>query len=236
MNDAVKLIGGIGLGAGLMYILDPDRGERRRSLIRDKAVKAYNSTGDAIGKTTRDLSNRASGLVAEAESIFIRDEAEISDKTLEARVRSKLGRCCSHPRAITVTADRGTIRLEGPVLSDEAEAIISAIEGVPGVRQLENQLEVHTLPDIPALQNGRTRQGERFELLQRNWSPAARLLVGAAGSALAIYGAQRRDLLGATLGTVGLGLITRGVTNANLMNPGEGDGQNITGGQGNQGQ
>ena len=36
MNKGVALIGGVGLGAALMYIFDPDRGGRRRALIRDK--------------------------------------------------------------------------------------------------------------------------------------------------------------------------------------------------------
>jgi hypothetical protein len=48
--------------------------------------------------------------------------------------------------------------------------------------------------------------------MEENWSPAARLIVGAAGSAQAVYGAGRRDALGFALGAVGLGLLARGVT------------------------
>ena len=35
MNKAVAFDRGAGLGAALMYIFDPDRGERRRALISD---------------------------------------------------------------------------------------------------------------------------------------------------------------------------------------------------------
>ncbi len=59
------LLVGIGIGAGLMYLLDPERGRKRRALLRDKAVALSNDASDAIGKTSRDLGNRAQGVVAE---------------------------------------------------------------------------------------------------------------------------------------------------------------------------
>jgi uncharacterized membrane protein len=46
----------------------------------------------------------------------------------------------------------------------------------------------------------------------KRWSPSARLLVGAAGGGLALYGAARRDRVGAALGSLGLGLLVRGLT------------------------
>ena len=61
----LMLLGGVALGAGLMYILDPDQGRRRRALLRDKLVSASNKASDAAGKTSRDLSNRAQGVIAE---------------------------------------------------------------------------------------------------------------------------------------------------------------------------
>ncbi len=38
MNRQLSLLGGIGLGAALMYMVDPDRGKRRRALVRDKLL------------------------------------------------------------------------------------------------------------------------------------------------------------------------------------------------------
>ena len=63
-------LGGVALGAGLMFILDPDRGRRRRAVARDKVTSAVNKTGEVIGKKSRDLKNRAQGVVAEASSLF----------------------------------------------------------------------------------------------------------------------------------------------------------------------
>jgi hypothetical protein len=53
------------MGATLMYFFDPQQGGRRRALLRDKMVKYSNDTADVLGKTSRDLRNRAQGLVAE---------------------------------------------------------------------------------------------------------------------------------------------------------------------------
>src|SRR2546423_7524759 len=114
MNRGLTLIGGIGLGAGLMYVLDPDRGRRRRALVRDKVARVINKTRDATGKTLRDTRHRARGLVAGARSLLKREQ--VSDEVLIERVRSKMGRVVSHPHSIGVTADRGRVTLRGPIL------------------------------------------------------------------------------------------------------------------------
>jgi uncharacterized membrane protein len=71
--------------------------------------------------------------------------------------------------------------------------------------------------DIPNLQGGRARGGARFELRQRNWAPATRLLAALTGGALMGLCLRRRDALGAAAGTLGfglgLGLLIRGATN-----------------------
>ena len=60
------LLAGVALGAGLMYLLDPERGRTRRKLLGDKLVAWTNDLSDAAGATARDLRNRAKGVVAEA--------------------------------------------------------------------------------------------------------------------------------------------------------------------------
>jgi hypothetical protein len=59
-------LGGVAVGAALMYVFDPDRGRRRRALARDKAIHAARVASDTVGSTSRDLSNRARGVAAEA--------------------------------------------------------------------------------------------------------------------------------------------------------------------------
>ena len=51
MKQGAALIGGAELGAGVMYLLDPDRGKRRRALVRDQAVRSVRKTRDAVDAT-----------------------------------------------------------------------------------------------------------------------------------------------------------------------------------------
>jgi uncharacterized membrane protein len=212
MDKNLRVLGGMGVGAGLMYLFDPDRGARRRSLAHDKVVSYVHRSGEAIGKTSRDLTNRTRGVVASARSRFHSEEPV--DQALEGRVRAKLGRFVSHPHAIDVRAEAGRVTLAGPILADEVSGLLRAVSKVPGVLEVDDQLELHEDADaMPALQGGVRRPGETFELRQEHWSPAARLLVGAAGGGLAVFGARRRDALGATLSGLGLAMLARGITN-----------------------
>ena len=229
MNKGLTFGAGLGLGTGLMYLLDPDRGRRRRALLRDKGAWAVRKTGDCIEVTAHDVRNRTQGLVNDIQSRF--SSEPVHDSKLVERVRSKLGRVVSHPGAVEVSVQNGRVTLSGPILVEEIPGLLACVNSVQGVNQVVNHLEAQEHADNhPALQGGRERQGNRFEFFQENWSPAARLLAGAAGASLAAYGGMRRDALGAGLGTAGLLLLTRGITNTGFkrlagFGGNEGDGQ-----------
>jgi hypothetical protein len=57
-TKAFSLVGGASLGAGLMFFLDPDRGKRRRALMRDQGVRWSRKTREFAGSTSRDVQNR----------------------------------------------------------------------------------------------------------------------------------------------------------------------------------
>jgi hypothetical protein len=217
MRIIANLIASAGLGAGLMYLLDPYGGRRRRSLIRDKAVHGVHTTGDAAGKVSRDMKNRAKGVA----SLFKRADAkkEVSDSVLVDRVRSELGGVVGHPGSIHVEASNHRVRLSGVVLKRELKKLIKRVKSVRGVREIEHDLEVHDEPgNVPGLQGEPAvpLAGERFELMQENWSPAARLVTGLAGGALAVYGLTYRGIAGKTAIAAGLPLLTRAATNMPL--------------------
>jgi gas vesicle protein len=60
------VVGALALGAGLMFLLDPTQGRRRRALIRDKAVSYTNEATRYAQSTGRHLSNKAQGLAHRA--------------------------------------------------------------------------------------------------------------------------------------------------------------------------
>jgi hypothetical protein len=151
-ETGLALLGGLGLGALLMYVLDPERGARRRALARDKAVRLYNRTSDRVGARSRDLRNRTKGAAAKTRSLLQSDDI-VSDDVLAERVRSRIGRSVSHPGALDVSARGGRIRLAGPVLEREVEDLIDTVRSTPGVAEVEDLLEVHEHADaVPALQ------------------------------------------------------------------------------------
>jgi hypothetical protein len=150
---------GLSLGAGLMYFLDPDRGGRRRALVRDKLARARRVGGDAVGAASRDFAHRATGAAARLRGVLQR-ETVVDDSVLVERVRATLGRVVSHPHAIRVEASGDNVTLRGPVLRAEVEPLLKAVRRVPGVRQVISELEEHEQPgNIPALQGGSARPG-----------------------------------------------------------------------------
>jgi uncharacterized membrane protein len=216
MQDRGAVLTGLGLGVGLMYFLDPERGRRRRALARDRLTHAARVGGDAVGATGRDVAHRTSGAGARLRRLVNRD-SRADDRVLVERVRAQLGRLVSHPHAIRVDASDGIVTLRGPILEAEVPRLLSAVERIRGVRSVTSELEGHKQAgNVPALQGGSTPAGLQLDIMQREWSPTTRLLAGTTGIALTGYGAARGDIPGAVLAAAGVGLTARAATNAEL--------------------
>jgi len=83
MKGPGKFITGLLIGAGLAYLLDPDRGARRRALARDKATDAGRKLAEELDASTRTLRNRVRGTAAELRA-RIRPEP-VDDEVLHDR-------------------------------------------------------------------------------------------------------------------------------------------------------
>lgn len=57
----------MGIGAGMMYLLDPELGEVRRSMLRDKLSGSMPKTSDAIHAKAEVIGSKASDLTARAD-------------------------------------------------------------------------------------------------------------------------------------------------------------------------
>lgn len=135
------LIGGAGLGATVMYLLDPDRGRRRRAMLRDKAIHGIRSTGDALGVFSRNVAHRSHGLFARSRSVFARERAP--DPILAERVRSRIGHVLPHAGSIDVAVREGRVILSGPIPGRDVRKLLACVSRVPGVTGIENELEAY---------------------------------------------------------------------------------------------
>ena len=144
MGRTRSFIIGTTLGIGAMYLLDPDRGRRRRALARDQLISALHTAGEATEGRQKDLRNRARGVVAET-AARVR-EREVDDVVLVERVRSAMGRLVGHAGAVDVSARDGTITLRGPVPRHELGPLVTGVAEVRGVQAVDNQLDVFDEP------------------------------------------------------------------------------------------
>jgi hypothetical protein len=206
MDRTLSVLVGVGAGAALMYFLDPMHGPRRRAGARDRVRSLRRDAAHFGGKAWRDLSNRSRGWQAETRR-WLQPTEPVADGTLVARVRAKLGRALAHPRAVQVDAEEGCITLRGDVLPTEHQRLLRVVRGIPGVRQVVDQLHVRAQTDDVAAVQGGSRRG-------RSWSPALRTAVGSGAGLLAAYGLLRRERSGVLLGMVATALLVRAVGNA----------------------
>lgn len=211
MKRAILSLGAAGIGASVMYLLDPDRGRRRRILLRDQLTHGLRASSREFGKAARDLGNRVQGAAASAGKALQPEHP--SDEVLAGRVRSRIGRVCSHPGAIQVEARGGRVTLRGPLLSGEFEDLLTAVLNTRGVREVDNRLDLHNRPDVPPLQSAGRARNHSDHI---SWKPANRLLGGIAAGGLLTYGSLRGGLVGAAAKLAGLAGLARAASNSTL--------------------
>lgn len=221
-------IGGAALGALAMFLMDPDRGNQRRALATDKMRSIGTRANDALDVASRDLGNRAQGLRARANRMLRRNEKDTDDRVLAERVRQKLGRAVSHPRAIDVTTYQGRIVLSGHVLAHEKQALLDTVRGVQGVSEVNDQLQEHEHAENISSLQGSGKSGTSME--REIWSPALRAVATIGGSVLGAYGLTRRTPASTMMAIGGILLAVRGMSGMPLtrMTGIRGDSQAIT--------
>jgi hypothetical protein len=151
MNNKVFLAMSAAAGAALMYLLDPDRGKRRRALIRDKVVRLKHNTADGISATMKDVRNRTLGIAARTRRVF--HGRKVSDETVAQKVRLAVRDTASHPGAIETHVEHGRVVLTGDVLESEVPHLLAEVRRIAEASSIDNQLRTHASTDhISALQ------------------------------------------------------------------------------------
>jgi uncharacterized membrane protein len=194
-----SLLRGALYGAGAMYFLDPDRGRRRRAELGRRGTRLVHEAEDLWTKGCRDLMNRGAGVTAQARRFLVANPAD--DNVITARVRSVLGHHVVDARGVEVISCDGQVTLRGTVRPGEPEQLIPAIESIPGVREVRSGLTTAGAAVGPACPDSCL-------------SPGSRLLMTAGGGLLLLNGLARRGFGPTFLGTIGLGMFVRGLTDA----------------------
>jgi hypothetical protein len=138
MKHGLSIWAAVALGAGAMYLLDPARGHRRRSVLRDLARSRVRRLGRWGARIGRDLGNRSRGVLAELRAC--RGPEVVDNALLVERVRAAMGHYLRHPGWVTVQAAGGQVTLTGSIADDELSGLLEGVAEVRGVRSVANQL------------------------------------------------------------------------------------------------
>lgn len=113
---------GIGLSMGVagMYLLDPEKGAERRSLLQ------------------RQVLGRMQQWMAKAGTVFRFGSA--ADTYLADRVCTVVAQISKHSGAIKIEAQHGRITLHGEIPADEIQRVLNCVASVQGVREVCNDL------------------------------------------------------------------------------------------------
>lgn len=188
------LLFGAALGGAAMYFFDPDRGRRRRALVRDKAASASSCVTGFVEAGTRDLKHRGSVMTGRMRSLLIKRKP--GDDVLVERVRSSMGHHVAHPGAIDVSALAGQVTLTGSILAHEHDDLVESVSQVSGVKDILDRLAIYeTAEGISELQGGREPR-QRSGALPQTWKPGTQLVAGTAAALFLLrWSSKLRGLL-----------------------------------------
>jgi len=204
---------GAALGGAAMFFLDPEKGRRRRALVRDQALKASSNVRTFVDSGKRDLIHRGAVATGRLRAMITRHPA--SDPVLVDRVRSKMGHYVAHPSAIEVTAAGGEVTLSGSIPAHEHDGLVDGVSRVAGVTAVFDGLTVYERAEGISKLSGSGRSRDNSQ--QETWAPGTRLVSSAAGTTLTLYALARRSrFAGFVALATGVALIARSATNKPL--------------------
>jgi osmotically-inducible protein OsmY len=139
-GQAGAMLAAAGLGAAMMYFLDPARGARRRAVATDKAESLVRSGAEAVERRSVQARNQLTGIVARTRARFGTDAP--TDVQLAERVRSALGHHSDHVRALEIVVQDAVVTLRGNLPTGELRDVLRAVRRVRGVREVHDELNL----------------------------------------------------------------------------------------------
>jgi len=215
MNKTALAFSGLGIGAGLYYFLHPDRGPRRRAMLRHQVGRLMHECGEAAEKTARDAGSQWWGVLHALRSV-VRGRETVPDEALEARLRARLDPLVRHPSTLEIGVADGVVTLLGPVLAEEEDDLLAAIADLRGVREIKNRLMIYESPEEAQMEWEEAAEWRQARAQPGNGA-AARVLTGAAGAALALLGMRLQNRAGSSVAMLGLGLLANAIAGSDVV-------------------
>ena len=139
---------GAAMGAALAYFFDPETGNRRRSMTRDRVLAFFRRTGRQAGRAGQAAKSQAYGVTQKAVHLKDRTNEQPDDATLAHKVETELFRDAEVPKGqINVHVVDGIVELRGEVTRPEVKKALAAkAEAIPEVREVSNLLHLPKTP------------------------------------------------------------------------------------------
>jgi BON domain len=136
------------MGAGLMFFFDPDAGNRRRAIVRDRTAGFFRRGVWRSERAGRVVAAEAYGASQKVQHLE-EESKDFDDATLAHKVETEVFRDPDVPKGnVNVNAEDGLVYLRGEV---ESWQLVNDLEDAPrkvaGVKDVENLLH---LPGMPA--------------------------------------------------------------------------------------
>jgi hypothetical protein len=143
-EDDVRTTRAFLTGIGVAYFFDLEQGKRRRRVLRDRTLRLVRR-GVRVGvKRSRFAAGLFAGLLARARSRVVPPVRAVDDGTVVQRIRSEALRDVGVSTTdVDVEVRDGVAVLRGAVATRSlADDLVARVRSVPGVRDVENTLDV----------------------------------------------------------------------------------------------
>jgi BON domain-containing protein len=131
-------------GAAAAFLLDPQAGNRRRKMTRDRFLGLLRTTGRGARRIGHRLTADTRGLAQRMTHPRRLQRTDLDDATLAQKVQSELFRDRHLPKGdVNINVERGIVVLRGEVESpDVIVELAEEARRIPGVRGVESLLHV----------------------------------------------------------------------------------------------
>ena len=135
-------------GAALTYMLDPDRGRRRRAMARHRLMGTARRSRRRAARLGRSAGAEAYSVTQKVTHLRPEDKGPVDDVTLTRMVESELFRDPDVPKGqININAQEGVVVLRGEVeRPEQIKNLETKVRKVHGVRDVQNLLHTAGTP------------------------------------------------------------------------------------------